>query len=623
MCGIAGVVQFATGADFTRLAERLDVSLAHRGPDDRGVYVAPSGAALLVHRRLSIIDPTPAGRQPMSSPDGRFHLVFNGEVYNHRALRASLESTGEAFHTQSDTEILLRLLMRRGPAALADIRGMFALALWDDLAKTMTVARDRFGIKPLYVSVTPSRLAFASEVRALIDADLCDARVDPAGVLAFLRWGHVPAPLTWAHGVAALPAGEWARWHANGSTDRGQFADVSHYWAGGTPPIDQPAFVQATRAALDESVAAHLVADVPVGVFLSGGLDSAALTALARPHVRDLHTYTVVVDEPEFSEAAAAEAVARHFDTTHHTLHIDAATVARDVDVTLAAMDQPTVDGFNTFAVAGAVARSGVKAVLSGIGGDELFGGYPSFRRLPTAARFASALPPAVPLAAHVAARSSPRWQLPRWRHFAAHTDSMGEMYRALRGFVMPAELSSLIGAQLRDDVSAWERVEAVERAALRAVDGESYVGTTARLESTVYLRSQLLRDTDALSMAHALEVRVPFIDASLIAAVWPAVARQPELLKRKALLANAVPELPAAIVGQPKRGFTLPFEMWIDAELRDVVRSGLHVLAEERWIAADAPTRLLADWSARRIHWGRVWGLGILGHFLHQRQEA
>ena len=621
MCGIAGVMQFARSLDLGRLAATFDRALAHRGPDDRGVF--QSAETLLVHRRLAIIDTSDGGHQPMSTDTGRHHLVYNGEAYNYRELRESLEAQGDRFETQSDTEVLLRLVARRGPCALADVRGMFALAVWDAAARTLTVARDRFGIKPLYFAHAPTHVAFASEVRTLVQSGLVDTTVDAAGVLSFMRWGHIPAPLTWMRGVQALDPGQWMRWHADGSHESGRFAQLRLEWSGGSDKVDEHALTQQVRRGLEESVAAHLVADVPVGVFLSGGVDSAVLTALARPRVRDLHTYTVVFDEDGFSEQHAARLTAQHFETTHHELRVDATMVARDFDTALAVMDLPTVDGFNTFAIAQAVAATGSKAVLSGIGGDELFGGYPSFQRLPRAAQWSRRLRGATPLLGWMAAQTRPRWQRPRWQQFSDANGAPAEMYRALRGFVMPAELSTLIGPAIHGDADAHSRAAAAESVLTLQSNGESLAGTAGRLETTVYLRSQLLRDADAMSMAHALEVRVPFVDAPLLQTVWPAIARDPRWVEAKSLFKRAVPELPSHLLGLPKRGFTLPFQQWIDRELREPVHSGLEFLAADGWIAADAPQRMLRQWQRGDVHWTRIWGLSVLGQFLHQRVRS
>ena len=373
MCGIAGVVQRdgRLPGDLAALAATLGQALAHRGPDGAGTWQAPDGNMLLVHRRLAIIDPGPGGGQPMATPDGRFHIVFNGEVYNYRALRADLQSHGERFVSGSDTEVLLRLVSRGGTARLADVRGMFAFACWDALERSLLVARDRFGIKPLYVAAGPRHVAFASELGALRASGLGGGETSAAGVLAFLEWGSVPPPLTWQRGVDMLEPGTWRRWRLDGREERGVFADARTAYASGVQPrrsVD--AFRADVGPAVRESVRAHLVADVPVGVFLSGGIDSGALVSCATSvGATNLQTFTVGFDDVS-SEVERARSVATLFGTTHHELHVDPSDVARELLAVLARLDQPTIDAVNSFFVARAVATTGIKAVLSGAGGQ-------------------------------------------------------------------------------------------------------------------------------------------------------------------------------------------------------------------------------------------------------------
>ncbi|MEW6320184.1 MAG: asparagine synthase (glutamine-hydrolyzing) [Acidobacteriota bacterium] len=618
MCGLAGVVSREPLADSVGLATRLDACLAHRGPDGAASWTSADRRVLLVHRRLAIIDPSPAGRQPMAAPGGTAWLAFNGEIYNYRALRAELEREGERFTTRSDTEVLLRWLLRRGPAALDRLRGMFALACWRNDERTLLLARDRFGIKPLYVAASDGRVAFASEIGALTGSGLVCAEPDPAGVLAFLGWGSIPPPLTWVTGIEAAAPGSWSQWSAAGARlGAGVFADVRRVWASGTGAgVRGAAWQEQVAETLRDSVRAHLVADVPVGVFLSSGLDSAALVARARSDVSDLRTFTVVVDEPQYSEAAGAEALAQRFETRHHTLRVDARNLAGDWPAIQARLDQPTIDGVNTYYVSRAVAATGTRAVLSGLGGDELFGGYPSFarlRRLRTLSRVAG---PLVPLAARALALGAPT-RGARLRHLTGAADDALEQYRVLRGFLMPDEIRGVAGARLADR-SAAERVAAVERETMAAAGAERHAATVARLESTMYMRAQLLRDADAMSMAHGLEVRVPFVDAPLVAAVWPELGAHRALLARKRLLARLVPELPRETVRGPKRGFTLPFERWLSGPLADLVRSGLADLEADGWVARGTAARVWAAWDARRVHWSRPWGLAVLGRFLH-----
>jgi asparagine synthase (glutamine-hydrolysing) len=619
MCGLAGVVSFTGAKPDASIATSLSAALAHRGPDGEGVYASDS--ALLVHRRLAIIDPAPAAGQPMATPDGRYQLVYNGEVYNHRELRSGLESRGDMFRTASDTEVLLRLLVREGPDGLARVRGMFALALWDERERTLLLARDRFGIKPLYVSRDTTRVVFASEVGALRRAGLVPRTISAAGVLAYLSWASIPAPLTWLDQVEALQPAAWRRYTGDGRWAEGSFADPGAAYVGSEDRPDEMALRAATAAAVRQSVRAHLVADVPVGVFLSGGIDSGAIVSAAREVTSaDLRTFTVVVDEAEYSEAVTAEQVARVFGTTHHVLKVDATRIAHDLPSIVERLDQPTADAVNTYYVSRAVASAGIKAVLSGVGGDEMFGGYPSFERIPAAMSMSRVLGPAMRATKAVATVALPAWRAAKWNHFAQDPE-IEQGYRALRGFFMPEELSSLIGPALVDRrvrVTAEAALAAAEEKVFAASGTEPPAASVARLETQGFLRTQLLRDIDAVSMAHSLEVRVPFVDADLQRVVWPALAAHPSLLKGKRLLHETLARpLPDEVTSGPKRGFTLPFADWMRADLRDAVRDGLDTLAGSGWVARTAPDAVWTAFERGQAHWSRAWGLGMLGRFL------
>ena len=619
MCGLAGVVSLTGAQPDNSIARALSAALAHRGPDGEGVYALRG--ALLVHRRLAIIDPSPAAAQPMSTSDGRFHLVYNGEVYNHCELRAELESRGESFRTTSDTEVLLRLLVREGPGGLARVRGMFALALWDDRDRTLVLARDRFGIKPLYVWSDADRIVFASETSALRRAGLVPRTISAAGVLAYLSWASIPAPLTWLEGVEAVQPAAWRRYAADGRRLDGTFADPSAAYVTSEPELDEETLRASTAAAVRDAVRAHLVADVPVGIFLSGGIDSGAIVSAARDvTTADLRTFTVVVDDREYSEAATAERVARVFETTHHVLRVDATRIAEDLPSIVQRLDQPTADAVNTYYVSSAVAASGIKAVLSGVGGDEMFGGYPSFERVPAAMKMSRVLGHAMRATGAVATVALPAWRAAKWRHFAADP-VVDEGYRALRGFFMPEEMSVLLGPALKDPATRHAAASALTDAEERmfAASGpERPVASVARLETRGFLRSQLLRDIDAVSMAHGLEVRVPFVDADLQRVVWPALGAHASLLKGKRLLhATLARPLPPEVTERPKRGFTLPFADWMRGDLKEPVRDGLAMLARSGWVERTAPDAVWAAFEGGQAHWSRAWGLGMLGRFL------
>jgi len=617
MCGIAGAVR-RSGAIAPDPAAALGAALAHRGPDGGGVWRSPARDAVLVHTRLAIIDPGPSGAQPMATADGRHTIVFNGEVYNYRELRASLETRGERFTTGSDTEVLLRLLACDGPAALGRVRGMFALGWWDAEARALVLARDRFGIKPLYVVAADGAIAFASEIHALVAAGLVDRTIDPAGVLGFLEWGTVPPSLTCVAGVDSLSPGSWLRWSQDGGRAQQTFADVAGVYA--RPPSGCTESELRARAggAVQQSVAAHLVADVPVGVFLSGGIDSSAiLSAAVEAGASGINTYTVRFDDRS-SEHEYAALVASAFGATHHELVLDSSRIAADLPRILARLDQPTLDAVNSYYVSAAVAETGIKAVLSGAGGDELFGGYPSFRRLPAAMRWKRRMQPLVPAVGPVVSAVLPERLTERWRHFLSGNGRMDAAYRTQRGLFMPAEVERLAGPALRDRwTSASARVTAAESALF---DGASATleGDVARLETRVYLASQLLRDLDVMSMAHGLEVRVPFVDHVLLEAIWPDLGAYPALMRNKRLLHETLARpLPREAVDRPKQGFTLPFAQWIAGDLQPFVRSGMAHLADTGWIAPEVPDATWRAWQRGATHWTRPWALGVLGEFL------
>jgi asparagine synthase (glutamine-hydrolysing) len=468
MCGIAGVVRL-DGPIAPDPCAALGAALAHRGPDGFGVWRSPAANALLVHTRLAIIDPGPSGAQPMVTPDGRHRIVFNGEVYNYRDLRRSLESRGERFTTGSDTEVLLRLLACDGPAALAQVRGMFALAWWDAASRSLVLARDRFGMKPLYVAATNRSIAFASEIHALISSRLVERTIDPAGVLGFLAWGSVPPSLTYVAGVESLAPGSWMRWAHDGASVRETFVDVAAVYERPASGCSESALRQRVGAAVRQSVAAHLVADVPVGVFLSGGIDSSAiLSAAADAGATALNTYTVRFDDRS-SEHEYARLVASRFGARHHELLLDSNRIVSDLPQILARLDQPTLDAVNSYYVSAAVAETGIKAVLSGSGGDEMFGGYPSFRRLPAAMRWKGRTRPLAPVMTPVVESVLPARLTARWRHFMAGNGNMSAAYRTQRGLYMPAEIERLAGPSLLDCwSSATARVADAEAALLR-----------------------------------------------------------------------------------------------------------------------------------------------------------
>ncbi len=560
MCGIAGLLN-RDPSEAGRLEEKLRLlqhSLQHRGPDDEGLWLASCGQAGLAHTRLAVLDLSPAGHQPMLSADGRFCIVFNGEIYNFLELRAELERDGVVFHTRSDTEVLLRLYERDGSAMVDRLRGMFALAIWDGHQKRAFLARDPLGIKPLYYMQREGMLAFASELGALQKAGLAGRELDAGALRRYFESGSVAEPHTLLKDVRCLPAGHTLTWH-DGKWETRCFWSLRF----GGADIRADAAASVTRDALLDSVRHHFISDVPVGVFLSGGIDSTAVLALSiAAGQRDLETFSIGVDDPGLDESSAAARTAEHFGTRHHELRLDAAAMSASFPKFLACMDQPSIDGFNTFTVAGFARAQGMKVVLSGLGGDELFGGYPSFHQVPRLARLVRLLHqvPGMSFCGGLMERHLPR---PPWRRAAGllrRKPSMTQAWRAFRGVFTSHEARTL-AARYAD--GAFEDEAEPDDMEFSAADERDQVSA---LELSLYMRNQLLKDSDVMSMAHGLELRVPLVDRVL----FETVARIPANLRLqpgKRLLVDAVPEIPSWIAQAPKRGFLFPYEKWLSSE--------------------------------------------------------
>ena len=627
MCGIAGLVSPNDSDEKRREAvARACAAMIPRGPDDHGEF--SRGPETLGMRRLAIIDPA-GGHQPMTSACGRYHLVFNGCIYNHRQLRDELAATGYPFATRCDTEVLLAAYARWGEACLGRLRGMFAFAVWDEATQSLFLARDPFGIKPLYyhADAAAGRFLFASEIGALLAAGAGTPRFDVRAVAEYLAYFAVPAPRTIYENIASLQTGECASYAA------GRLA-LRRWWhfpavADSAPCRTAEAFRDELVMRLDDAVQAHRIADVPVGAFLSGGLDSAAIVALmSRAGASQLKTFSLVFEEAAYSEAVPARRAAEALGTEHHETVLTGARVAADIERLLGALDQPTGDGINTYYVSQAAKAGGVKVALSGLGGDELFGGYPSFRDLPRIAAW-----------------------LPLWRRLPGALRAAA-VRRLGRGNVRRRKLADMLAhaADLHGLCALQRRVFSTQIGhALLAPDARASVGpdfrphprlgdlpaelagadpfqTISAWELRTYMADVLLRDSDVMSMAHSLELRVPFIDAPFIAWLWS----QPARFKHaggpaKAALAEALRgRLPEAVRLRPKQGFTLPFAVWMRRELRPFLDDTFAAASVGRAGLLDA-AGVQAFWQAFLAGrddraWSRVWSLAILVAFLNRR---
>jgi asparagine synthase (glutamine-hydrolysing) len=578
MCGIAGIFAYRADAPGVELEELRAIrdAMRRRGPDGSGEWLASDGRVALGHRRLAIIDLSERGQQPMSTPDGSLVVTFNGEIYNYRELRAELEERGFCFRSQSDTEVLLWLWIDRGEAMLAALRGMFAFALWDARQSELVLARDPYGIKPLYYADDGRAVRAASSVKALRAGGRVGRTTDNAGIAGFYLFGSVPEPWTTLRSVRAVPAGSLVRVSARGVQAPRRFFSIAQVYADAgalDPSRRRAADLQGiVRQAVLDSVRHHLVADVPVGAFLSAGVDSEAIVSLAREAGQgELRTVTLALDEfrgTRNDEAPLAEAHATRLGTSHSTRTIGADELRGDLRRIVAAMDQPSIDGMNSWYVSKVAHEVGLKVALSGLGGDELFAGYPSFRQLP---RMVPALHTAakVPGLAHLLRHA--------WEPFGARhprlSPKLGGLlmfggtwpgaYFLRRGLFMPWELRAVMGADAAAD--GLERLRPFEliEAAMDPDPGTEF-SRVACLESSLYMRNQLLRDTDWASMDHSLEVRVPLVDSALLRTLAPHfVANPPRNGKRLLAMSPSVP-LPGEVLRRPKSGFSLPMSQWI-----------------------------------------------------------
>ncbi|MEP6506730.1 MAG: asparagine synthase (glutamine-hydrolyzing) [Gemmatimonadales bacterium] len=620
MCGIAGIF---SSRDSRTVATVMTDFLHHRGPDDVGVEELksvvgkPSGA--FGHRRLAIMDLSTHGHQPMFSHDERLCLTYNGEIYNFMELRAELVQAGVQFRSVCDTEVILEGWARQGTAFFARLRGMFALAIWDSVSGKGYLVRDVFGIKPLYVAERDGDVLFASEVRALLATERIPRKLSSEAVRSYLSTGSVAEPLTVIEGIAAIPPGcvvEITQREDSFVIGRPQrFSSLSS--PSDEPKLHRHSHVHRIRNALRESVRYHLVSDVPVAVFLSGGIDSSAIAGLVREvSALPIETFTVVFEEAAFSEAVAARESAKRFGTQHHEIMLSGEDLLNALPDVFSSMDQPSLDGLNTFVVSRAVRSFGLKVVLSGLGGDELFGGYPSFHRAQTLAPIFK-LPRAVRRLGAAGASSFADMRAARIGMLLRDSSPSHAAYLASRTLFGDRVVSRLMGRKVfrNDPIPVPDDVD---------ISGMSVAQQVSLYEVTGYMRNTLLRDSDVFSMAHALELRTPFVDIEVARVAHEAAADlhlKPGSVKP--LLVEAVSDLlPHDIIHRQKMGFTLPFKTWMRNELFSEVDSVLTGSSAEN--VRISPVEVRDIWRGFLDHrqgvtWSRPWALYTLMRWADQ----
>jgi asparagine synthase (glutamine-hydrolysing) len=590
MCGIA--------LHFNSLgrATPLDLGLIHhRGPDSSGEWLSADGHCWLGNTRLAIVDLSPTGAQPMTDPATGNVLVTNGEIYNHRAVREKLGGNVD-WRGTSDTETLLVGYARWGQAVVEHLKGMFAFAIYDAARGELFLARDRLGIKPLYYTVDANGLCAASEVRVLAPAS---AAIKPEAVSAYLQWGACPEGELIYDGVQALPAG-----HAMTVGPDGEIKTWRYWPARKTFALFPDNVIGRVRGLIDNAVEEHLLSDVPVASFLSGGIDSSVVTALAAQKLANkLQTYSVGFDLAEFDETAIAQEIADRYKTDHHRIQLSEEEVIAFVTEAVDKLDLPSVDAINTYIVARAVAAHGVKVALSGLGGDELFGGYPSFRDVPRL-QLLSTLP-----------------QFLRW--IVALPTGLGNRLADLPRSGNPGELAQWRRRFFTDASLRHAGLPITHEAVDESVALPDDYAQISWAELTGYMRRMLLRDADQMSMAVSLEMRVPFLDHQLVEYVLglPAAAKK-RYSGVKGLLVEACRDLlPASVYDRPKAGFVLPMKQWMRGPLASFVDEGRRETIERRLLPEVFVNELRANFERDRLHWTRLWAVVVLGQYAKRRQ--
>ncbi|MCX7140583.1 MAG: asparagine synthase (glutamine-hydrolyzing) [Proteobacteria bacterium] len=580
MCGVAGIFAYRESAPPVDEQELLRIreAMIHRGPDGAGLWISPDRRVGLAHRRLAIIDLSEAGAQPMSTADGNFRITFNGEIYNYRELRKELEAKGYRFHSNSDTEVLLHLYADRGPDMVHALRGMYAFGIWDERKKGVFLARDPFGIKPLYYADDGWTCRFASQVKALLAGGKVSRLPEAAGLAGFYIFGSVPEPYTLYQEIRAVPAGCYQWVDANGPQVPVQHFSIAQIWAEArqTAPVARSDLAEVVRQAVLDSARHHLLADVPVGAFLSAGIDSGALVGVMAEILKDqsssLSTITLAFEEfrnTDADESPLAEKVARHYGVNHTIRIVGEQEFHDDLSKIFDAMDQPSIDGINTWFISKAASEAGLKVAVSGLGGDELFGGYPSFRDIPKWVRLLwlpSHIPGLGTLMEQVHGAFSPLFPRinPKASGMLRYGGTYPGAYLLRRGLFLPRELPDLIGTELAQ--AGLLHLQPLKHIRSQLTNSSSQLtahGRISTLEATLYMRNQLLRDTDWASMAHSLEVRTPLVDATLLRQLAGPLATATSGNHKQLLARCPGKALPDEVADRAKSGFSTPISAW------------------------------------------------------------
>ncbi len=618
MCGINGVLFFKEDVRGALAIEKMNRTIQHRGPDAEGVYT--DGRNFLGHTRLSIIDINAVSNQPFYSNDERYVLVFNGEIYNFKEIKSQL--TDYNFVTNSDTEVVLAAYLKWGADCLSKFNGMFAFAVLDTQTNRLELIRDRIGIKPLYYYYNQEYLVFSSEIRALLNSGLVDRKLNQSVLSEYLSYQTVLAPNTIIKGVYSLMPGCILKFNDEGISIR----DYWTLWSFKDYTMEgrsKEVYQNQLKERFFEAIERRTVADVPVGAFLSGGIDSAAVVGgLAEVSKNKVNTFTVAFEESQFSEGEAAKRIASRFNTNHTEIKLSAADLVKDIPFILGAMDHPSADGVNTYVVSKATKDSGISVALSGLGGDELFSGYPIFRQMDKIGSY--------------------KWML---SYPKGLRNAVGAFYDSFKKTIASDKMHELLKLDyfdlesayplsrklfMDDELQALLRVPLIEnnikKIASHSVSYDApafdfpFQSKVSMLEFQTYLSNVLLRDADQMSMAHALEIRVPFLDHQLVQYMLNVPDEMKLTQHPKQLLVESLGDLlPKDLLDQPKKGFVFPWIEWMKGDLKDFCQSKINDLKDRSFIN----DKVLDSYWARflngdkKVNWSKIWTLVVLENWL------
>ncbi|MFA5031658.1 MAG: asparagine synthase (glutamine-hydrolyzing) [bacterium] len=611
MCGIAGIWDFKEKLGIDVL-NRMKESLHHRGPDDSGIYLDKQNNLGLAHTRLSIIELSEKGHQPMIDKELNLVIVFNGEIYNYLEIKKELKCLGYKFFSNSDTEVILKSYKEWGTHCLEKFRGMFSFCIFDIEKQELFLARDRLGIKPLYYFNDGNKFIFGSEINTIKASGLAkEINSDSIGLFLFL--GYIPSPSTFYKNIVSLEPGFFLKISKNNKLEKIQYYNLKKIFLNGEN--SESSFTEAikkTKDTLLESLKYHLVSDVEVGVFLSGGIDSSALVSLMRQAgFQKIKTVSIIFpDNVLYDESKYAKVVAKKFNTEHIEVEVTSKDITNHLNDIFSCMGQPTTDGINTYFVSAAAKKAGLKTVLSGLGGDEIFGGYPSFKNIPIICKYLKLLNIVPP---NLWTNFLPAKQKGKINFIATNNNMrFSDIYSVYRGIFTPKEIQQILNPDLNTNVLEHSHFDDIS-----FYTKDDYFKNISFLETNCYMAGQLLRDADVFSMAHPLEIRVPFVDHIVI----ENIAKIPSIYKTckkrespKDLLIKSIGDLPKEITSRHKMGFIFPFEYWLHTELKQLVYDSL---LETTIFKREAIENALYLFSRKEIQWSKIWALFVLNKFL------